>query len=538
LVVFIDDLDRCVPEKAISVLEAVKLFLDAEGCVFVLGVDRDVIEKGIRVKYQSFLLGPEEQLTEEDLLRRIPITGRDYVEKIVQLPFSLPSLHYEQVRDFVESLLPDDLSGCASVFARGLEANPRKIKRGIHVFRMLRRLAELQEVPDLDPVLLAKMVILQSSYRGLYADILQEPSILTRLELFALGKGELPTLQEAGKSELGKQDALPRLLMMLEEKPHFGCLSKEQLTLYLYLTRTTSEGTGSLDTSRLEVASNEMQQPLLSVLLSNNRDWVQETVQRIQANKADQPYVQLLQERLGAMVLRPTARHSIGMALAMFGDPRDLDEMMQLPGQSSSIAKYLVTNGQFRRFVQAGGYTNHTYWSDNGWQWVLHSQVERPLSWDKPGWDADNQPVAGANWYEADAYCNWLSKQSGRVCRLPSVEEWLLAARGDNQWNYPWGDEFDAGSLDRANTAESNLGSTTAVGLYPSGASSCGALDMAGNVWEWTGTSGQAPNTWLLKGGSWREGADRARCQVDWASLPAFRDLGIGFRALCEGHQQ
>ncbi|RME96766.1 MAG: hypothetical protein D6768_21180, partial [Chloroflexi bacterium] len=55
LVVFIDDLDRCLPEKAIEVLEAIKLFLDVEGCLFLLGVDRGVIEQGIRVKYKSFL---------------------------------------------------------------------------------------------------------------------------------------------------------------------------------------------------------------------------------------------------------------------------------------------------------------------------------------------------------------------------------------------------------------------------------------------------------------------------------------------------
>ncbi len=54
LVVFVDDLDRCLPEKAIEVLEAIKLFLDAEGCVFILGLDQDVISRGIEMKYREF----------------------------------------------------------------------------------------------------------------------------------------------------------------------------------------------------------------------------------------------------------------------------------------------------------------------------------------------------------------------------------------------------------------------------------------------------------------------------------------------------
>jgi len=530
LVVFVDDLDRCVPEKAITVLEAIKLFLDVQGCIFVLGADRDVIEKGIRVKYQGFLLGPEEKLAEEDLLRRIPITGRDYMEKIVQLPFSLPALRHEQVETFVRSLLPD-LSDCAPVFAWGLEANPRKIKRGVHIFRMLRRLAELQDIPDLSPVLLAKMVIIQSRYRGLYADILQDASLLTKLEQFALSKGELPELSDAGKSDLSEQGARLRLRRMLAEEPHFEELDTKRLEHYLYLTRATSEKRETI-IDRVATTSREMEQPLLQDLFSDNIDWIQDAVKSVQAIKEEKAYVQRLLKRLELDTLLPTARRSIGIALALLGDPRDFDEMVQVPGQNFCVGKYLVTNGQFRRF-EAGGYTNRDYWGDTDWQLVSVDKIERPLSWDSPGWDADNQPVAGASWYEAKAYCFWLSEREGKTYRLPTLAEWLLAARDDSELAYPWGDGFE---LDRANTIESNLQMTVAVGLYPAGGSPCGALDMAGNVWEWTSSEGEQPGTRLLKGGSWRDSADKAHCEADNIALPTFRNLGIGFRVLCECH--
>ncbi len=77
LVVFIDDLDRCLPEKTIEILEVIKLFLDVPKCIFVIGVEKEVIEKGIEVRYKS-----EEQ--------KIPISGQDYIEKIIQIPFTLP----------------------------------------------------------------------------------------------------------------------------------------------------------------------------------------------------------------------------------------------------------------------------------------------------------------------------------------------------------------------------------------------------------------------------------------------------------------
>lgn len=535
LVIFVDDLDRCVPEKAIQVLEAIKLFLDAPGCIFVLGADRDVIEKGIRVKYQSFLLGPEEQLAEEDLLRRIPITGQDYMEKIVQLPFSLPPLRYEQVEAFVASLLSEHLSRCAPVFARGLEANPRKIKRGIHVFHMLHRLAKVQNITDLDPMLLAKMVIIQSRYRGLYADILQDSSLLKKLEQFALSKGELPVLSEAGKSDLSEQGARLRLRWMLAGAPYFENLDTEQFELYLYLTRAMSEEREAV-TGEVEPAADEMRQQLRQDLLSNNMDWIQDAVDGIRVAKEEGAYALRLLEELRGDDLMPAARRSIGIALALLGDPRDFDEMVQAPEKDFCMGKFPITNGQFRHFIEAGGYTRRDYWEDRGWQWVSASQVRQPLAWDNPDWDQgaiDNHPVTGVNWYEARAYCAWLSERDGTTHCLPTVAEWLLTAQGDSNRTYPWGDKFE---LSRANTLESNLQTATAVGLYPGGASPGGVLGMAGNVWEWTDSEGDRPGTKLLKGGSWCDSADEARCEADNAVLPAFRDLSIGFRVLWRCH--
>ena len=85
------------------------------------------------------------------------------------------------------------------------------------------------------------------------------------------------------------------------------------------------------------------------------------------------------------------------------------------------------------------------------------------------------------SWYEAIAFCRWLSAQLGYVVRLPTEFEWQQAAtHGELERAYPWGPDWEEG---RCNSGESRLNRTTAVGLYPHGTWPDGPLDMAGNVW-------------------------------------------------------
>jgi predicted KAP-like P-loop ATPase len=88
LVVFIDDLDRCLPENAITVLESLKLFIGNANCIFVLGIDHYVVEEGIKSRYTE----------------KISITGRDYLDKIIQVPFFLPPVSYERLKAWSEPL--------------------------------------------------------------------------------------------------------------------------------------------------------------------------------------------------------------------------------------------------------------------------------------------------------------------------------------------------------------------------------------------------------------------------------------------------
>ena len=98
LVFLVDDLDRCLPEKAIEVLEAVKLFLDVEGCAFVLALDEEVVERGIAHRYQAYTSGAPGQT---------PITGAEYLEKLIHLPIRLPRPTGAEAQHYLAQHWPD-----------------------------------------------------------------------------------------------------------------------------------------------------------------------------------------------------------------------------------------------------------------------------------------------------------------------------------------------------------------------------------------------------------------------------------------------
>ena len=207
------------------------------------------------------------------------------------------------------------------------------------------------------------------------------------------------------------------------------------------------------------------------------------------------------------------------------------------------ISRYPVTNAQWRRFVDAGGYRASGWWSNAGWGAKLANNWTQPDDWDNPSINGINQPVVGISWYEATAFCRWLSVELGYVVRLPSEAEWEKAARGSDGWIYPWGNVWD---VSKANTDESGIGTTTPVGCYPDGASPHSVLDMSGNVLEWTATSqtddyqqsdGTAVSVmdgeaFVLRGGAWASEHGRTKCTSRDRTHPSYRLLSLGMRVV------
>jgi sulfatase modifying factor 1 len=145
---------------------------------------------------------------------------------------------------------------------------------------------------------------------------------------------------------------------------------------------------------------------------------------------------------------------------------------------------YPVTNFEFSRFLEAQGYQQPEYWDKEGWEWLKEEKISEPRYWQDRKWNLPNFPVVGVNWYEANAYTQWLSTVSvtGASYRLPTEAEREKAARGTDARTYPWGNRFD---VELCNSRESGFDCTSPVGLYPLGKSPYECQDMAGNVLEW-----------------------------------------------------
>jgi formylglycine-generating enzyme required for sulfatase activity len=221
------------------------------------------------------------------------------------------------------------------------------------------------------------------------------------------------------------------------------------------------------------------------------------------------------------------------------------------------IARYPVTKAQYASFVEASGRTPPRSWQGN-----------------HPPLGMGNHPVVSITWEDAVAYCRWWNDQmrgaplwlwqGGRAekvqqvpqrwtVRLPTSVEWEKAARGgltipfasgqeqvENPFPrriYPWGDSWrlstpgQPGDETRCNVSESDVGTTTPVGMYPTGASPYGLLDMAGNVWEWCLDQADAEGRYKVRrGGAFRYTHEHARCA---AYDKAYLGLGwpyLGFR--------
>ena len=199
-----------------------------------------------------------------------------------------------------------------------------------------------------------------------------------------------------------------------------------------------------------------------------------------------------------------------------------------------------VSVGQFAQFVKATGHI--TQYEQDGQGWVWNGSKWVPIagaSWRNPlgtGLPQENTPVVQVSWNDAAAYCKW----AGR--RLPTEAEWEKAARGTNKALYPWGDSQPDASLASFN----GLLGLVPVDSLPAGASSYGALNMAGNAYEWVADwySGsyyanspthnpQGPTTGqykVMRGGSWQLWPEALLTYGREVGQPTAGNSNVGFR--------
>jgi len=241
------------------------------------------------------------------------------------------------------------------------------------------------------------------------------------------------------------------------------------------------------------------------------------------------------------MVYVPAGAFTMGSNASQFPDEKPAHQVVL---DSFWIDKTEVTNAMFLQFVNATGYVTelekqNISWLYDGSNWysVAGAGWRNPFGMNSTIDDRMDHPVIQVTWNDAVAYCNW----AGR--RLPTEAEWEKAARGTDGNDYPWGNA--APSSDLANYGN-HVGDTVPVGSYPGNASPYGALDMAGNVYEWVAdwysntyysvspssnphgpTSGSHR---VLRGGSWQLDSYRLHTYEREVSLPNYGNSNLGVR--------
>ncbi|MCP4540117.1 MAG: SUMF1/EgtB/PvdO family nonheme iron enzyme [Chloroflexi bacterium] len=216
--------------------------------------------------------------------------------------------------------------------------------------------------------------------------------------------------------------------------------------------------------------------------------------------------------------------------------------------QDYRISRYPLTNAQYAIFVAAGGYRERHYWTEAGWEQKEQAGWAEPDDYREP-YNLSNHPVVGVSWYEATAFCRWLTEQlqrdgqlkAGEAVTLPTEPQWEKAARGVDGRRYPWGNNPDP---NRANYDETRIETTSAVGCFPGGVSFCGVEDLSGNVREWCQTKWEGDygdyqndndpeggHSRVLRGGSFLSYNWYVRCAYRRSRSPDDQDNPfLGFR--------
>ena len=312
LVVIIDDLDRCIPDRIIENLEAIKLFLNVEGTAFVIGADQRIVRHAIEHRYNS-----DKQIDSGN--SRIV---DDYLEKLIQIPYALPKLSEPEVETYIsmlickkevsieefnkvllgfsefrtkdrysafglsnfQSLLQEDdysnvtralvsMPSIAPLIAQSLYGNPRQIKRFLNTYILRKRLASVAQIVNFQDDVLGKLMILEYSephlFRKLFEWQLVQKGIseeIKQMEELCTDKSPLETIEELKESE-HKDWAKPKVVTWLKLDPKFGEID---LSDYFWISRdrlsSSISGTTLVPPAAKNLFNKLSEAPSISVL--------------------------------------------------------------------------------------------------------------------------------------------------------------------------------------------------------------------------------------------------------------------------------
>jgi iron(II)-dependent oxidoreductase len=547
LVVFIDDLDRCLPEKTVQVLEAVKLFLDKPGCIFLIGAYTQTVQEAV-TKYYTGMSAE---------------TASDYLEKIIQLRFELPPILENQMGDFLDrqkkekKLAPEALENWETIVT-GAEINPRKVKTFFNdlnlAWALLVNSGQAENVERAD--FTRWQVLMRASPDSFKKKVheFDDQDLLFKFvqSMLAWAKGDVDAAKFVEGFEFSKNDRLRRTLKKIGAfGPRFDARTLDAF-IHLVAPPKPPEAEKAPTEVKLETGKAAAQ-GLKAEVPAEERGG--EASERGAAKLEKAPPKGVVERVFGGIRFVPVPKGKFLMGSRddnkLAFDEEKSQHTVEIPYEYW-MGQFCITNQQFASFVEASGIVTLAE-KEGGW---TGSAYKKGYDWRHPLGPKDSfekkmdHPVVQINWYEARAFCDWLNQAYGAELpqeysfRLPSEAEWEKAGRGEFGFEWPWGNEFDP---NRCNTEEGGKKGTTPVGLYsPAGDSPYGCADMVGNVWEWTQSlwkpypynakdgreNLKAGDFRVVRGGSFYDFRRGVRCAYRGRNSPGYFGRYLGFRVV------
>jgi formylglycine-generating enzyme required for sulfatase activity len=492
IVVFIDDLDRCLPDNAVEFLKVMKLFLDVEGYLFVLGIDRDVVGKG------SLAAFPE-----------------DCLDRMIQLPLELPVVEPGRKRRFIESLMcdTDGFKEHSDIIEVGAGDNPRMLKRFINLLSFTVRLAETLKDDILNdksgskeseehkallqeyfiPLLYIKWAIIVFRYPEIHNDIKEDRRRLIELQNAAMeeegdeDKDEGKEIDERLKKVLAKGEGFPDDDWLIDrfihltgpsvtvaseeeekeekeaeaeeaEKEETTAVKKEKKKTKKMKKEEKKEKEEKEEETEEEIEKQEQEEEQEEKAeeeedeKEGEKSDEQEKEQEQESEKKEDEVVVEKQEETEEETeeeieeVKDTADTQVHVQQHKPGDmvlipkgkfPYGEDKEEKDVDYDYYIDAFPVTNKQYKEFIDD---TNREVpFRDEDWA--------EPYNWDRENRTynkgMDNHPAVLVSYDDAVEFCKWRSAKEEGDFRLPTEVEWEKAARGTDGREYPWGNDFD-----------------------------------------------------------------------------------------------